>query len=248
MLRTVSLTFLTLTLTGNLGCGGRDAGTGGADSGSDSSSVGSVSPDTGAPSPCGSTLVEAGTVSASDAGVPMFHRPSVACCPTQRGPGPPNQPYPPGVASACCASGSSCADLCCTSDSDCTGGPNGRCSPEEGLEGTGGCTYDQCFTDSDCPSKAPCLCRSSPSESSQNTCASPGGNCAIDSDCGPGGYCSPSSESCGSDPYYCHTAQDTCINSTDCPAPDAGGCGFAVCAYDPQAKHWACGQLVCCPP
>jgi hypothetical protein len=190
------------------------------------------------------TVVEAGTASTGDAEVSLDHRATGACCPAQRGPGGPNQPYPPGVASLLAADAGGC-----TSDSDCTSGVNGRCFPFEGLVGPGGCSYDECFTDSNCGSGTPCLCRSSSTDNSANVC-DPGGNCAVDSDCGPGGYCSPS-YSCEGSTYYCHTALDTCVNDADCPFMDAGefSCqAVARCVYKPDTQRWACSQLVCCPP
>ncbi len=187
---------------------------------------------------CTPAFLEAGTGKAGDAEIPIYHRPLPSCCPSERGPGPATQPYGSGIAAGC------------SSDSQCTDGGDGRCFPFEGLVGPGGCSYDQCFTDSDC-SGAPCVCRTSASDNSANVCA-PGGNCAVDSECGPGGYCSPS-QACffyGPPTYYCHTALDTCINDTDCPVVDAGG-GCSVpqnCVYEPQAQHWACSQQACCPP
>jgi hypothetical protein len=178
------------------------------------------------------------------AGVPLQLRAASACCTSQRGAGPPTQPYPPGVASFLPADAGGCM-----SDSDCTDGKNGRCFPFSGVVGPGGCSYDECFTDSTCGAKTPCLCRNSPTSNDANGC-DPGGNCAVDSDCGPGGYCSPS-ESCNGATYYCHTASDTCVNDADCPSVDGGALScatFARCAYDSQTQHWACAQLVCCPP
>jgi hypothetical protein len=168
------------------------------------------------------------------------HRPAPACCLSERGPGPAGQPYPSGVASTC------------TSDSQCTAGANGRCFPFEGLVGYGGCSYDECFTDSDCGSGATCLCRGSSTDNSANVCVE-GGNCVVDSDCGPGGYCSPSVEaSClFARPYFCHTATDTCTDDSDCSSVDAGrgSCPIlAPCAYGPGEERWACTQLTCCPP
>ncbi len=202
---------------------------------------------------------DAGAPPQGDAAVPLNHRAAPACCSSQRDSGPPGQPYRPGYASSLAPDAGGC-----TSDSDCTAGVNGRCFPFEGIFGPGGCSYDECFTDSTCGSKTPCSCRSyfsSPTlggpDNGANVCV-PGGNCAVDSDCGPGGFCSPSqSDRCLYDPhYYCHTALDTCENDSDCPAAppecnDAGQCGcptYSVCAYDTQAQHWACKQGVCCPP
>jgi hypothetical protein len=193
---------------------------------------------------CESTVAEAGSSSTVNARVPLKHRAS-PCCPSQRGPGPGTQPYPRGIA-AMGADGS----IACSSDSQCRSGTNGRCFPFEGLVGPGGCSYDECSTDSDCPSGMPCVCRSALSDNGANVCAS-GGNCAVDSNCGPGGYCSPSVDTCfGQSPYFCHTAFDTCIDDADCPPVngDVANVTTAVCAYDPQAGHWACTQLVCYPP
>ncbi len=178
---------------------------------------------------------------ARDAGVPVNHRSTSASCPTERGPGPSMQPYPQGQASGC------------ASDSDCTAGENGRCFPFEGLVGPGGCSYDKCFTDSDCGPTTPCVCRTSATDNTANVC-DPGGNCVVDSDCGPDGYCSPSVSSCSYSspaPYFCHTKGDACINDTDCPSVDAGATScstFSSCAYDPQVRYWGCTQLTCCLP
>ena len=183
--------------------------------------------------------VEAATAPAGDAEVPLNHRPTHACCPSQRGPGPSGQPY-------------SGFENACSSDSQCKAGVNGRCFPWEGLVSAGGCSYDECFTDSTCGLRTPCVCRVSPTDDSANVC-DPGGNCVVDSDCGPGGYCSPSTGSCYVNPghYYCHTPMDTCINDSDCPSVDAGTSScpvFTSCAYDADAGHWGCSNSVCCPP
>jgi hypothetical protein len=186
---------------------------------------------------------------------PLQHRSTSASCPSQRGPGPScvttscaSQPYPSGVASTC------------SSDSQCKDGKNGRCFPNEGLVGPGGCSYDECFTDSNCGARTPCLCRSSSTDNSANVCDI-GGNCAVDSDCGPGGYCSPSVQVApnqptnvcwGSTPYYCHSASDLCINDSDCAPLDAGppttSSPTYTCAYNPQDSRWECTQAVCALP
>ncbi|HEY1695248.1 MAG TPA: hypothetical protein VGG39_23935 [Polyangiaceae bacterium] len=220
-------TFLLVLVTGFLAaCGGKSRAV--TDGGTSTVTDGGAS--------CEPAFLEAGTGVAGDAEVPLVHRAVPSCCPTARGPAPPTQPYGPGVASTC------------SSDSECTSGAEGRCFPAEGLVGPGGCSYDECLTDSDC-SGAPCVCRTSASDDSANVCA-PGGNCALDSDCGPGGFCSPSQLCYGALAYYCHTASDACINDADCPPVDAGG-GCDVpqnCVYDPQAQHWACSHQACCPP
>jgi hypothetical protein len=198
-----------------------------------------------------------GGASGSSNEVPLDHRSTSESCPSQRGPAPQfcaggtctDQPFP--------------APSTCASDSQCTTGVNGRCFPWQGLVTAGGCSYDQCFADSDCGAKTPCLCRSSSADNSANVC-DVGGNCAVDSDCGPGGYCSPSMETCystnseaavegrnfgGPNPYYCHTASDICLNDSDCAAPDAGTSAlpiiYATCAYNIQSKRWECAQLTC---
>ena len=173
---------------------------------------------------------------ASSVRVPVHHRATASNCPTDRGPGPPTQPYPQNESNGC------------TSDSDCTAGVNGRCFPKEGLVGPGGCSYDACSNDSMCGAMTPCACRASATDDTANVCDT-GGNCAIDSDCGLGGYCSPSATSCGLAPYFCHTQADECIDDTDCPSPNPASCAsYSTCAYDPQVQHWACTQFVCCPP
>jgi hypothetical protein len=223
-----ALAVATLGVVSALGCGGRASGR----------------PESGASASCEPTLVDAGEPLTADARVVLNHRPS-ACCTSQRGPGGADQPYPPGVAAFSADGG-----VACSSDSQCASGTNGRCFPFEGLVGPGGCSYDDCSSDSDCPSGTPCLCRASASDNAANICA-PGGNCAVDSDCGPGGFCSPSRQNCaGPTPYFCHTASDACVNDADCPpsAADNPAVTRDVCAYDPQASHWACKQLVCYPP
>ncbi len=195
---------------------------------------------------CEPSVADAGSPPSATAHVPLNHRAS-SCCSSQRGPGPAPQPYsdarvgfgPDGLPA-------------CRLDSQCLGGPNGRCFPFEGTVGPGGCSYDECSSDSDCPSATPCICRRAPTDNAPNVCA-PRGNCAVDSDCGPGGYCSPSNSenSCwGPSTYYCHTASDTCTNTADCPPVDAGAFGniSVVCAYDTQALHWACLQVGCYLP
>jgi hypothetical protein len=167
--------------------------------------------------------------------VPAKHRATPQACPTDRGAGPAPQPYPQNQSNGC------------TSDADCTAGVNGRCFPNEGLVGPGGCSYDAC-SNAMCGATTPCTCRASATDNTANVCDT-GGNCAVDSDCGPGGYCSPSASGCGMAPYFCHTPSDGCIDDSDCPAPDPASCAsFSTCAFDPQQQHWACTQFVCCPP
>ena len=172
-----------------------------------------------------------------DAAIPDAHRTTAVPCPADRGPGPPTQPYSPAQSRGC------------ASDSDCDAGMNGRCFPFEGLVGPGGCSYDECLTDSTCGPNTPCACRASATDNAANVCDT-GGNCAVDSDCGPGGFCSPS-PACGLPRYFCHTAADTCVNDGDCPPvnPGTGSCETSSsCSYDSLLEHWVCNQFTCCLP
>ena len=119
--------------------------------------------------------------------------------------------------------------------------------------GPGGCSYDACSTDADCPTGQPCQCRADATDNQATYCG-PAGNCLTDADCGAGGYCSPS-DGCGTygnGTFYCHTAADTCVNDADCSLADAGpsgGCDqIAACVYDATTQHWGCQQQACCPP
>jgi hypothetical protein len=206
----------------------------------------------GAPSTTGGGSPDTSSSGGSAGGGPTYHRAAAAICPSKRGPG-----SVVGSASFDYYKKTCTGDhpYCCWSDSQCTTGSNGRCN-DSGKTGSS-CSYDECLTDSDCPSGTPCLCRSSPTDDSPNSCAAdPGGNCVVDSDCGGGGYCSPSPspDRCGPGAYYCHTALDSCVNDTDCPpivGEDPPGSGFScglpsiapTCTYDAQAKHWACRQF-----
>lgn len=195
------------------------------------------------PITCQATWGETGATSTIGTVAPLNHRSSAACCPTRRGSGP---------------QFSSSRASTCTSDSQCTSGPNGRCFPFQGLVGPGGCSYDECFTDSDCGSKTPCFCRTSATDNSANVCGGPG-NCAVDSDCGPGSYCSPSvqvgpnqtANVCGgSEVYYCHTAADLCVNDSDCVSPDGGPQTDSSprCGYNLQENRWECVAAFCALP
>ncbi len=170
--RELSLVLLTLVV----GCGGEVHG--------DGSETGATNllPDSAVTA--SSTAMESGV---TDRGgvlanrVPLNHRPVAVPCPQQRGEDP--MPY-------CVPAGDGgCAGNTCNSDSYCTMGTNGRCG-RWFLPGIATCSYDQCFSDSDCPGGLPCECRTSVTDDAPNICAN-GGNCSVDSDCGPGGYCSP---------------------------------------------------------
>jgi hypothetical protein len=222
----------TLALAAASGCGGRESGTttgaGGTSTGTDASAN-----------------LDASAV--GDARIPLYHRATHATCPSQRGPGASGfmENGMPGFPA--CPAPPPPTTVCCSSDSSCDGGTNGRCIGTSGpFPPQNQCTYDECFTDSNCPSGTPCICRSSPTDNAANVCVS-GGNCVVDSDCGPDRYCSPSPllNSCDAPGgYYCHTAADACVDDSDCFVD--GGRG-RFCAYDPQARHWACGDAFCPP-
>jgi hypothetical protein len=166
--------------------------------------------------------------------VPLEHRATAMACPSQRGPGslPTSCNYDAGMTATCLA------------DTDCDAGTNGRCMHPDLTPAicVVACSYDGCFSDSDCPAGQPCACRASSTDSTANACVS-GSQCRIDSDCGSGGYCSPSPGygdfHCGM-AYFCHTSSDTCIDDSDCDS--------AHCQFDSTASHWACGGPGCAPP
>ena len=133
----------------------------------------------------------------------------------------------------------------CTTHAECTDGINGRCtgSPRNGYN----CSYDQCFSDSECGS-GPCDCRGARGgvgSFGSNHCLQ--GDCQTDADCGVGGACSPTLGTCGDFGgvvgYYCHTCEDLCTDDSDCPASSSGLPGY--CAYDELAGRWACQDSQC---
>ena len=185
------------------------------------------------PEPCGcpscALAPDAGRAKdAQDAGTrtPRLHRAAGVACPTGRGPG----------LSICDCTGSDGPCLCapgeCGQDSNCTAGISGRCLMN-GPAPITACSYDTCFSDSDCPAKTPCVCRDSVSSSAPNSCLIDS-DCRVDSDCGRGNFCSPSQygQWCGFT-YHCHTASDTCVDDSDCVG--------AGCNFNKQTGHWACG-------
>ena len=165
---------------------------------------------------------------------PLFHRPTGTTCPAARAPGANicNCAGAPGVCAPCAPPGG------CAEDSDCTAGINGRCLDEGPLPNMQ-CSYDDCFSDVDCPAHTPCNCRDSASSSTPNSCLT-GSNCRVDSDCGPGGFCSPSQPSWNELTYDCHTASDTCLNDSECASNQ--GCVFG------QAGYWSCAVIPPPPP
>jgi len=171
--------------------------------------------------------------------VPAVHRASGSACPTARGAG------------NICTGGIDQGTNACLTDSDCTAGTNGRCFSPNGPGAPGcsptACSYDDCSSDSDCPARVPCLCRSSAADSNANVCAA-GGNCAVDADCGPGGYCSPGgfADFCSTPIYFCHTPADTCVDDSDCAQSGSGP--LQACNYDVPSGHFACSEVCIAPP
>jgi hypothetical protein len=176
---------------------------------------------------------------APDAHVPQYHRAAALCCPVDRAPG------------STCEPDAAMDPSGCIRDSDCTQGTNGRClvlpylQPGTGLyepDGAfvvpgifgcmGECTYDQCFSDQDCPGHVPCDCRTPLFFGNMNLCVT-GSQCSVDSDCGPGGFCTFSGNA-----YFCHQPSDVCFNDSDCPQGTWG----ATCKFDTGTSHWICNQ------
>jgi hypothetical protein len=211
-----------------LGCGGSsvtlpadrgDAGTNGAGDAQTNDARGTSDAATG----------DSGSTNNTCTRTPTNHRPSGSTCPQMR------------AASTTMISGQGGP---CSTDADCTMGKNGRCleGPCPGSACGIQCSYDQCFSDSDCPANVPCDCRASATDLAANLCFT-GSECRVDSDCGACGFCSPSlSNVCFEGlSYFCHGPADTCIDDTDCPNN--------LCTYDPTAKHWSCDTMMQgCPP
>jgi hypothetical protein len=170
-----------------------------------------------------------GDAGAPDAHVPDSHRPSALCCPVDRDPG------------STCAPDAAVPPIACFGDSDCNKGTNGRCVVYPGTRSASGgagffidgcsseCTYDECFSDVDCPGHVPCDCRVF--GYGTNVCRT-GSRCSVDSDCGPGGFCSQDL----SNLYYCHRPGDVCFNDRDCQQGEFG----ARCRFNTDTSQWQC--------
>jgi hypothetical protein len=169
--------------------------------------------------------------------VPNLHRAVATECPHDR-PAPtcvhaPPSPLPP-------------SDGGCNVDTDCVGGTNGRCvSDEPFILNCGVCSYDVCFTDSDCNGAGPCDCHSG--FRGANVCSP--GSCRVDADCGVGGYCSPSLPSCpgypdiqGKSGFFCHKPTDECFDDSDCSQSRTN-----ICRYDGTTSAWRCMEFEGCP-
>lgn len=131
----------------------------------------------------------------------------------------------------------------CATHEACTDGANGRCigNSHDGWY----CSYDECFTDSECGADAVCQCEGG-FRGDHNICLA--GNCVTDSDCGDTGFCSPSFGDCGdyfgTIGWFCHTCDDECVNDADCGG-DPSGFGQPYCMYDGAVGHWRCSNSHC---
>ena len=193
------------------------------------------------PEPCGCPKCapppDAGVVkNTQDAGTrtPLLHRSAGATCPTERAPGP--GPFICGCISVTNPHNCPCPGANCMYDADCTSGVSGRCLAPQPLPPGAQCSYDECFSDADCPANTPCDCRDSASSSAPNSCLT-GSDCRVDADCGAGNYCSPSPGLAAA--YHCHTSRDTCVDDSDCRQPE-------YCAFNQQNGYWSCAVLL--PP
>ncbi len=129
----------------------------------------------------------------------------------------------------------------CSTDTDCAAtdaGENGRCVVVPSI-GYSVCTWDDCFTDSDCGDAGVCACRDAVSGGA-NVCVP--ADCRVDSDCGPPGLCSPSLAGCvpyiGVAGYYCHRPGDACLDDADCRVPYR-------CVFNATGARWTCALLDC---
>ena len=199
--------------------------------------------------------------------VPANHRLAGSACPQDRGGG-------VSAVSTFCSQSSPLVGIC-TGDDTCTTGTNGRCLQGPGPACNYGCTYDECYGDSDCAGNIPCACRSSASDSAANTCAT-ASNCRVDTDCGPGGFCSPSLVGsicdCISE-AFCTPGEASCSETdtngvtVQVPCLCSGNCGRGyfchtakdgciddsdctdgrTCTYDLTSQSWMCAGCVIPP-
>ena len=101
----------------------------------------------------------------------------------------------------------------CMSNSDCVDGVNGRCT----LQGPyTWCTYDQCFSDADCPAGARCACGVEQLDGNMcllDDCS----GCAADQ-CAPSWGCAGhvDGSSGGVQSFECYTPDDSCHTDADC--------------------------------
>jgi len=138
----------------------------------------------------------------------------------------------------------------CSSHEDCTDGDNGRCTT--GLWGANdcACSYDECFSDSDCPSGKLCGCGEAGAFGlyANNTCVT--ALCHTDADC-DAGLCLAVPYYCAYteveprhlvDRYQCATAEDECRNHGACECSDDPTNRCAPVDTEDQDGSWTCNQ------
>lgn len=126
----------------------------------------------------------------------------------------------------------------CAFHFECMAGANGRCS--FGMIGTY-CSYDECFTDSDCAANEVCSCDGE---------YGGGGNLCVASECRTNAECASArcspSYGClaGGSPtgWYCRTGTDACTADAECTAGPGGRC-----AFDTVGRRWTCEYGICIP-
>jgi len=131
----------------------------------------------------------------------------------------------------------------CTSHSDCVDGVNGRCT----LRGAYTvCTYDECFSDADCPAGTRCAC--GVEQLDGNLCQ--GDNCSgcAVADCALSWGCeghNGGSDS-GAQSFECYTPDDSCHTDADCDSGEycTRGPDTIGEAVDPS---WHCASPSCGP-
>jgi hypothetical protein len=181
----------------------------------------------------GPSAVVGAPIAFADAGPPRDRHRAGGDCDHER---------PPGFPVPLCSEEHPDAGPClsvpgeCGSDAECTAGENGRCYYRR-------CTYDDCFSDSDCTGGGLCICAAD-NDPLGNRCL-PAGNCRTDADCTlAGSYCYPSiARACyfsGDDivGYYCSTPVDECRTDHDCNY-------YGQCLYDTSRGHWICYDRSC---
>ena len=167
--------------------------------------------------------------------VRIFHRAAADVCPDTRDP-------VWEVPSECV----DYPDTACSSHEDCTEGSNGRCTM--GIWGTRDCecSYDECFSDTDCGAGFLCGCgEQAPFENlPNNRCVSAG--CRTDADC-DAGYCMAVPYYCDApasvddlwiESFVCATDFDECRNHEACTCDDE----LAVCRPESAGEPWTCGR------
>jgi hypothetical protein len=170
--------------------------------------------------------------------------------PSPQCPGSPSQPVGRPQPTTCAATGypqpAEDAGVPCTTLADCLDAGEPDYGPYKACLG-GQCSYQQCLTDSDCPTGTACGCANQFGGNAIHTNTCVPSQCRVDSDC-EGGVCSPSSGAyCGSlTGFYCHSAADTCETNADCCGGDGGEPEFMQCVYDTTLGHFACQAAMVC--